>query len=71
MCAIIRFTADIADVSYSCHLSHLIPRETASQRVSAATVRLNLTPALRVRRPDYFGNVSEWFAIISPIERSN
>jgi transglutaminase-like putative cysteine protease len=56
----------IQDVSYSCHLSHLIPRETTSQSVSSAAVSLNPAPVRQVRRNDYFGNAAEWFAIDHP-----
>lgn len=56
----------IQDVSYSCHLSHLVPRETATQHVHSDTVNINLPPARRIRRRDYFGNMAEWFAIDRP-----
>jgi transglutaminase-like putative cysteine protease len=54
------------DVSYSCHLSHLIPRATPVQRVLSAAVSLNPVPGRRNRRQDYFGNATEWFAIDHP-----
>lgn len=56
----------IQDVSYSCHLSHLIPRATPAQRVDSVVLNLHPTPARRVRRRDYFGNVVEWFAFDHP-----
>lgn len=56
----------LQDVSYSCHLAHLIPRETAAQRVSSVALALTPAPAQRFRRQDYFGNISEWFAIDHP-----
>lgn len=54
------------DVSYSCHLSHLIPRTTPLQQVTSAAVALDPVPGRRIRRQDYFGNASEWFAIEHP-----
>jgi len=56
----------IQDVSYSCHLSHLVPRDTATQKVETVSLVLSPTPTRRTRRMDYFGNASEWFAIDHP-----
>lgn len=54
------------DVSYSCHLSHLIPRSTPSQHVTSAAVAHDPVPGRRIRRQDYFGNASEWFSVEHP-----
>lgn len=54
------------DVSYSCHISHLMPRETATQHVEQAETSLSLSPSRRHGLNDYFGNVVEWFAIDQP-----
>ena len=54
------------DVSYSCHLTHLTPRETEAQKVDRSETVLSVAPLRRDRRNDYFGNVAEWFAIEQP-----
>jgi transglutaminase-like putative cysteine protease len=56
----------LQDVSYSCHLAHLRPRETANQHVFVSEVTLNPAPASRAKRPDYFGNECEWFTLDQP-----
>jgi transglutaminase-like putative cysteine protease len=56
----------LQDVSYSCHLAHLRPRETANQHVFVSEVTLSPLPASRIRRPDYFGNACEWFTLDRP-----
>lgn len=56
----------LQDVSYSSHLAHLIPRETANQHVLVSDVTLTPTPASRVRRADFFGNSCEWFTLDQP-----
>lgn len=56
----------LQDVSYSCHLTHLRPRETASQQVFASTVTLTPSPSSRAQRRDYFGNDCEWFSLDQP-----
>ena len=56
----------LQDVSYSCHLAHLRPRDTPSQQVFSTEVSLDPTPAARDRREDYFGNVCEWFTLDQP-----
>ncbi len=53
-------------VSYSCHLAHLTPRETAVQRVMSSDLAISLAPARRYELRDYFGNAAEWFAIDTP-----
>lgn len=56
----------LQDVSHSCHLAHLIPRETAAQHVRSAKVILSPEPARKHRRQDFFGNAVEWFALDQP-----
>ena len=56
----------LQDVSYSCHLAHLRPRETPGQQVFTTDVTLTPEPAARDRRDDYFGNVCEWFSLDQP-----
>ncbi|MEI9887679.1 MAG: transglutaminase family protein [Rhizomicrobium sp.] len=56
----------LQSVSYSCHLAHLTPRETAAQRVAASKLKISQAPARRYGIEDYFGNKAEWFAIDSP-----
>ena len=56
----------LQDVSYSCHLAHLRPRETPGQQVFTTDVTLTPEPATRDRRDDYFGNVCEWFSLDQP-----
>ncbi len=56
----------LQDVSYSCHVAHLLPRETDTQRVEAAEIALSQAPSRRRRQNDYFGNAIEWFAIDQP-----
>jgi transglutaminase-like putative cysteine protease len=53
-------------VSYSCHLAHLTPRETAVQRVVTTDLKISLAAARRHGLTDYFGNAAEWFAIDTP-----
>jgi transglutaminase-like putative cysteine protease len=54
------------EVSYSHHLAHLAPRETAKQQVKA--FKLTITPgsAKRTSRNDFFGNPTEWLALKEP-----
>jgi transglutaminase-like putative cysteine protease len=54
------------DVSYSCHLAHLHVRETELQHVLGSQVTLDPVPASREQRPDYFGNLCEWFTLDQP-----
>jgi transglutaminase-like putative cysteine protease len=54
------------DVSYSHHLLHLVPRDTATQQVQESTLVVTPTTAYRVRRPDFFGNETEWLALNEP-----
>jgi transglutaminase-like putative cysteine protease len=56
----------LQDVSYSCHLAHLHLRETQNQHVLVSTVLLKPEPANLERRPDFFGNVCEWFTVDQP-----
>lgn len=56
----------LQDVSYSCHIAHLMPRKTALQDVVRAEIVLSETPSSRSRRTDFFGNAVEWFAIDHP-----
>jgi len=56
----------LQDVSYSCHLAHLRPRETTNQHVFVSEVTLNPAPSSRAKRPDYFGNECEWFTLDQP-----
>jgi transglutaminase-like putative cysteine protease len=59
----------LQDVSYSSHLAHLTPRETAAQHVHGTELKLTPPPARRLGRPDYFGNATEWFAMDEPHAR--
>lgn len=54
------------DVSHSCHLAHLLPRETATQTVESASLALSPSPTRSVRRRDYFGNATEWVGFDQP-----
>jgi transglutaminase-like putative cysteine protease len=54
------------DVSHSCHLAHLLPRETAVQKVETVSLQLNPAPTRRMRRRDYFGNATEWISFDQP-----
>jgi transglutaminase-like putative cysteine protease len=56
----------LQDVSYSCHLAHLVPRDTPNQKVTHSALELTPHPARRHRRSDYFGNAVEWFAVDRP-----
>jgi transglutaminase-like putative cysteine protease len=56
----------LQDVSYSCHLTHLHLRETPHQHVLVSVVALKPEPASLDRRMDFFGNLSEWFALDQP-----
>jgi transglutaminase-like putative cysteine protease len=51
------------DVSYSHHLVHLAPRETATQRVTAFDLTVSPGSAQRTHRNDYFDNPTEWLAL--------
>jgi transglutaminase-like putative cysteine protease len=54
------------DVSYSHHLLHLSPRATATQAVTESELVVAPATAYRVRRPDFFGNATEWLALNEP-----
>jgi transglutaminase-like putative cysteine protease len=54
------------DVSYSHHLLHLTPRDTATQAVKETNLVVTPATASRVRRPDFFGNSTEWLALSEP-----
>lgn len=58
----------LQEVSFSCHLSHLVPRPTPTQSVEDVDLQLTPQPSRRMRRPDYFGNIAEWFYIEQPHE---
>jgi transglutaminase-like putative cysteine protease len=58
----------LQEVSHSCHLAHLVPRQTATQRLTDTNVILSLPASRRLRRTDYFGNTAEWFFIDQPHE---
>jgi transglutaminase-like putative cysteine protease len=51
------------DVSYSHHLVHLAPRETATQHVTAFDLTVSPGSAQRTHRNDYFDNPTEWLAV--------
>jgi len=53
----------VQDVSSSCHLAHLLPRDTAHQKVLEAALQFAPQPALVRRLVDYFGNVENLFTI--------
>jgi transglutaminase-like putative cysteine protease len=52
----------LQDVAQSCHLAHLMLRETPVQSVQDSHVSLTPEAASRVARQDFFGNPCEWFA---------
>jgi transglutaminase-like putative cysteine protease len=54
------------DVSYSHHIVHLAPRDTATQRVEDFALTISPATAHRVRREDFFGNATEWLALNEP-----
>jgi transglutaminase-like putative cysteine protease len=56
----------IQDVANSCHVAHLVPRDTPQQRVRDAGLAITPEPALQSRRLDYFGNVQHLFAVEHP-----
>jgi transglutaminase-like putative cysteine protease len=56
----------LQDVSYSCHLTHLRPRDTANQQVFTSDVTLTPSPSGRAQRTDYFVNDCEWFSLDQP-----
>jgi transglutaminase-like putative cysteine protease len=56
----------LQDVSYSCHVAHLLPRDTDTQHVETAQIAISQPPSRRSRHNDYFGNGVEWFAIDQP-----
>jgi len=58
----------LQEVSHSCHLAHLVPRETSAQHLMQSHVRLSLPTSRRLRRNDYFGNTAEWLFIDHPHE---
>lgn len=53
----------LQNVSYSCHLAHLTPRETAVQRVAKSHIKVSVPVARRHGITDYYGNAAEWFAV--------
>ena len=54
------------DVSYSHHLLHLAPRDTATQQVLESTLLVTPETSYRSCRPDFFGNATEWLALNEP-----
>lgn len=54
------------EVSQSQHLLHLAPRATAFQSVTDALVTVTPNPVRRTQRVDYFGNTTEWLALLEP-----
>jgi transglutaminase-like putative cysteine protease len=54
------------EVSYSHHLVHLAPRETATQHVRAFDLLVSPDSAQRTQRTDYFDNSTEWLALNEP-----
>ena len=53
----------VQDVSSSCHVAHLLPRETPRQKVLEAELLFTPEPALVRRGLDYFGNIQNLFTI--------
>lgn len=53
----------VQDVSSSCHVAHLLPRNTPHQTVLEGELLFAPEPALSRRRLDYFGNVQNLFTI--------
>jgi transglutaminase-like putative cysteine protease len=53
----------VQDVSSSCHVAHLLPRNTSRQTVLEGELVFAPAPALSRRRIDYFGNVQNLFTI--------
>ncbi len=58
----------LQEVSHSCHLAHLVPRETPAQHLAETEIKLSLPPSRRLQRKDYFGNTAEWIFIDQPHE---
>lgn len=56
----------IADVSSSCHVAHLLPRDTEHQHVISRHLGFQPEPARGEERKDYFGNVQNLFIIEQP-----
>ena len=54
------------EVSYSHHLVHLAPRDTAHQQVKAFELIVAPKSAHQTRRKDFFGNRTEWLALNEP-----
>ena len=54
------------DVSYSRHLMHLAPRDTATQKVANFELIVSPVSAVRVRGKDYFGNSTDRLALYEP-----
>lgn len=53
----------LQDVSNSCHMAHLLPRDTGVQTVREAELTCHPAPANMERRIDYFGNVQNLFTV--------
>lgn len=56
----------IQDVANSCHVAHLVPRDTPQQHVRETALAIVPQPALTSRQLDYFGNVQHLFAVEHP-----
>lgn len=56
----------LQDVSSSCHVSHLLPRDTPRQAVVTAELGISPLPLRCQQRNDYFGNVQNLFTIEEP-----
>jgi transglutaminase-like putative cysteine protease len=56
----------VQDVSYSRHLVHLAPRDTATQKVADFMLSISPESAVRTSRTDYFGNRIQWLEINEP-----
>ena len=54
------------DVSYSRHLLHLAPRETATQHLADYRLSVSPTPDQHISRRDFFGNPVDWLALDEP-----
>jgi transglutaminase-like putative cysteine protease len=56
----------VQDVSYSRHLMHLTPRDTATQKVKEFELIVTPASAVRERGTDYFGNATDRLALYEP-----
>jgi transglutaminase-like putative cysteine protease len=56
----------VQDVVNSCHVAHLMPRDTSCQTVLEASLTLAPEPAQNLQQTDYFGNAQHLFSVDRP-----